>query len=373
MEVQFELLGRLAVTMSYQFITAIPLNFWKGSGCFMGIHTLARGLRALGSEVSFITPNCHVPVYAAKRILFNHQLRHREFSSRDTVVGFDADGYTIAGRHPTRHVASIKGVIADLLPYETGSTWVSLALQAHLEKLHAQRADLVVTPSRYCAERIDELYRVRNAVVVPELIDLDWWSSLLRTHPTPAMPKQRFIVLCVCRFYSRKRVHVLLRAAALLRTRVPELEVRIVGGGPEAARLRHLSTKLRLDGIVRWFGDLPTAQLAVEYNRADVFCLPSVQEGFGIVFLEAMAAGKPIVAARAAAVPEVVRHGLLVQPESDDALADAIEALYRDSELRSSLARDGRRDVEQFDMRRVTRCFMETVNGGVREVEAIAK
>jgi glycosyltransferase involved in cell wall biosynthesis len=98
-----------------------------------------------------------------------------------------------------------------------------------------------------------------------------------------------------------------------------------------------------------------------------VFCLPSVQEGFGIVFLEAMAAGKPIVAARAAAVPEVVRHGLLVEPESVDALADAIQKLYGDSLLRTSLAEQGRRDVEHFEMRPVARQFVEMASGEVRE------
>ncbi len=351
----------------FQFITAIPLNVWKGSGCFVGIDTLARGIRALGGEVDFVTPRLHVPVYAATRTLFNDGLRYRKFSDRDTIVGFDADGYSIAGRHRGQHVASIKGVIGDVLPYETGVTRVSMAFQAHLEKLHAERADLVVTPSHYCAGRLDELYKVRNAVVVPELIDLDRWRELLHENPAPAPPKRRFIVLCVCRFYPRKRVHVLLRAAALLRTRIPELEVRIVGGGPEAIRLQRLWRELRLEETVFWLGDVTAAQLAGEYNRADVFCLPSIQEGFGIVFLEAMAAGKPIVASRAAAVPEVVRHGLLVEPENEDALEDAIEKLYGDSQLRMSLAEHGKQDVKQFDMRRVAQRFMETVDTGREE------
>lgn len=359
--------------MSFQFITAIPLNVWKGSGCFVGIDTLATGIRVLGGDVNFVTPGFRFPVYAAKRTLFNHMLRYRNFSNGDTIVGFDADGYSIAGRSRAQHVASIKGVIADVLPYETGLTWASLAFQARLEKLHAQRADLVVTPSRYCAERLDELYRVRNATVIPELIDLDKWRRLLAENPPHPSKRQRFVVLCVCRFYPRKRIDVLLRAAALLRARIPELEVRIVGGGPEAARLLRLWRDLRLQGTVQWLGDVTPGQLAAEYNGADAFCLPSVQEGFGIVFLEAMAAGKPIVAARAAAVPEVVHSGLLVEPENEDALADALDRLHTDSELRMSLSASGRRHVENFDMRRVARRFMDTIGAGTREVEEIAQ
>jgi glycosyltransferase involved in cell wall biosynthesis len=300
-------------------------------------------------------------------------LRYRELPHRDTLVGFDADGYSIAGRRTSFHVASIKGVIADVLPYETGPTWVSLSYQAHLEKMHAQRADLVIAPSRYCAERLDDLYHIRNALVIPELIDLDRWRDLLRENPARTSSDQRFIVLCVCRFYSRKRIRVLLHAAALLRRRVPELEVRIVGGGPEAVRLRGLWRKLQLGDTVRWLGDVAAGQLAAEYNGAHVFCLPSVQEGFGIVFLEAMAAGKPIVATNAAAVPEVVRHGLLVEPENHEALADAIEKLYGDSQLRALLADQGRRDVEGYEMRRVARRFMETVSTGTIEAEVMSQ
>jgi glycosyltransferase involved in cell wall biosynthesis len=146
-----------------------------------------------------------------------------------------------------------------------------------------------------------------------------------------------------------------------LRDRIPQLEIRIVGNGPQYQRLQGICAELRLENIVNWLGDVPLARLAHEYQRAHVFCLPSIQEGFGIVFLEAMAAGKPIVAVRAAAIPEVVLNGILVEPESPEALADGIVRLYRNPGLCGSLASDGRRDVERFDVRHTAQLFLSEV------------
>ena len=92
-------------------------------------------------------------------------------------------------------------------------------------------------------------------------------------------------MLSVCRFYPRKRLDILLRAAGLLRSTIPELEIRIVGKGPEQARLQSICEELSLGTVVQWLGDAPISRLAEDYNRCDVFCLPSVQEGFGIVLL----------------------------------------------------------------------------------------
>ena len=138
-----------------------------------------------------------------------------------------------------------------------------------------------------------------------------------------------------------------------------------MGRGPEEARLHRLAEQLRLGDTVRWLGDISQADLAAEYNRADLFCLPSVQEGFGIVFLEAMAAGKPIIAARASAVPEVVTQGLLVDPDNEEALSAAIERLYRDADLRRRLADQGLSRVEQFDAPRVAARFAEVVRRAI--------
>jgi glycosyltransferase involved in cell wall biosynthesis len=347
-----------------RFITAIPWNVRRGSGCYVGTRTLVDAIRQAGLDVALVTPQFATPIYTVTRVLFNETLRWRRLDA-DATIGIDVDGYSIARRRAGRtrripHIACIKGVLGDAVPFERGLTRASMAFQARLEAIHARHADRVITISQYCVGRLEELYGVRNAAVVPELIDLEAWRRLFEANP--ARPdERRFTVLSVCRFYPRKRLDVLLRALALLRNDIPQLELRVVGNGPERQRLQRLSSELRVEHCVRWLGDVNMNDLAAEYNGCDVFCLPTVQEGFGIVFLEAMAAGKPIVAARAAAVPEVVRSGILVEPENPEALADGILRLYRDPDLRESLGAAGSRDVEQFGMRRVAARFIAEV------------
>jgi glycosyltransferase involved in cell wall biosynthesis len=163
--------------------------------------------------------------------------------------------------------------------------------------------------------------------------------------------------------YRRKRLHVLLRAAAQLRGRIRRLEVRLVGNGPCAGTLHALARELKLEETVTWLGDISRSSLATEYNRADVFCLPSMQEGFGIVLLEAMASGTPVVASRAAAIPEVLPQGTLVEPESEEALAAGILDLYESEERRRGLAEKGLGWVEQFDAAKVAQMFLEAATG----------
>lgn len=347
--------------MRFGFLTSTPLDYVRGSGTFAGIETLARALRALGIEVDNVPLRTRLPVVTAERLLYNEQLRRACFDGYDLTVGFDMDGYRLAARTGVPHIASIKGVIADELRFERGLTRRMLSLQAACEARHVRRARRVVTTSRYAAGRLRKLYHLNTEpAVVPELIDLARWRELFLNNPAPPQGRE-FIVLSVCRFYPRKRLNHLLTAAHALRDRVPGLQVRIVGNGPEAEPLRRQWRELGLQGTVHWLGDVSTEQLASEYNGCDAFCLPSVQEGFGIVFLEAMAAGKPVIGARAAAVPEVIPHGLLVEPESPAALAAAIEELYANPSLRTAIAEDGRRRVSVYDAPAIARMFLDVV------------
>ncbi len=344
-----------------ELITAIPWDVRRGSGCYIGTRTLAESLGRMGINVQLIQPAVVTPFFTATRLLFNESLRLRHFDSAATI-GVDVDGYTIPRNNKTPpHIACIKGVLADAVRFETGATRASLAFHALLEKRNARRADLVVTVSHYCAEKLQEFYGVSGAVIVPELIDLRNWRLSLAANPAVPDPR-RFTVLSVCRFYPRKRLEVLLRAAALLRNTIPELSIRIVGDGPQRARLLDICKELDLGPVVRWLGDVSKSALAAEYNRCHLFCLPSAQEGFGIVFLEAMAAGKAIVGARASAVPEVVQRGLLVDPDNPEALAEAIRHLYLNPDLREAIALAGSSDVEQFDAACVAAQFVSTIS-----------
>jgi glycosyltransferase involved in cell wall biosynthesis len=338
-----------------RFLTSTPLDIERGSGTYVGIQVLAKALVGLGHTVEFSTPRVRLPVYTCERLWFNRWLSPSP--DFDLTVGFDMDGYRIA-RSPS-HIASLKGVIADELRFESGLTRLTMSVQARCERLHVERAARVLATSHYSGERAQEFYGLREfPSIVPELIDLGEWRRLLELHPAHS---SRFTVLFVGRLYRRKRVDVLLRGAAALAGRFPGLEIRIVGDGPCAPALDRLSRELKLDRTVVWLGGVSRAELLAEYNRADVFCLPSVQEGFGIVLLEAMAAAKPVVASRAAAIPEVAPHAVLVEPDSPDALAAAIEGLYRSPETRAALGSTGAQWVERFDAPRVARRFLEAV------------
>jgi glycosyltransferase involved in cell wall biosynthesis len=336
------------------FLTSTPQTISAGSGTYVGIATLADALRRRDVAVDVLGPSVWLPMHTLSRRWFNEQVRARDFSAYDVVVGFDMDGFRL--RVP--HVASLKGVIADEAQHETGLTRGLLGLQARWERRNVHGARRVLTTSHYAARRIQQLYGLPETPrVVPELIDLTAWRQLfdsVQGGPDPA----RFVVLSVARFYRRKRIDLLLEAARLLEDRIPGFELRIVGDGPEARRLRGLAPR-----SAKFLGTVSRRDLALEYKRCDVFCLPSVQEGFGIVFLEAMAAGRAVVAVSASAVPEVVPHALLAPPDDVDSLARALRLAWSDPALRDTIARAGCEHVQRYEAAVVAGQFMEALEG----------
>lgn len=354
--------------MKIAFLDSWLQSSAQGSGTAIGIGGLRQALTALGHEVERLAPAGDRPAnLLLRRLLFNLRLpRVLRHSRYDLVVGFDIDGFLwSAPGLPVPYVVSIKGVLAEESLRETGRwRWLLWAL-SRLERRNARRAPLVLTTSDYCRRAIRRHYGLPSDRIrlVPEGIDLPRWCRLAAAEPHAS---DGATVLCVARQYRRKHVADLLRAMPLVRRAVPSARAVIVGDGPEHANLRRLHRELGLDDAVRLLGEIPDDDAVARlYRHADVFCLPSVQEGFGIVFLEAMASGLPVVATTAAAIPEVVPHGragLLVPPGDVEALAAALVELLRDAGRRGEFATFGRAHVRQYDWPAVARTFLDQVS-----------
>lgn len=347
------------------FITSTPLNVTLGSGTFAGISGLARGLREIGTDVSIVSSS-NSDTRTRSRLRFNRGLLQNELSGKfEATIGFDLDGFLLPGRSRVPHIACPKGVLADETLFENGPAQRKLGAQSRFERHNVQGAHHVIATSAYSAGRIRELYGPipGGITVVPELIPLAYWQGLFRG----IMPRPEdgtFRVLCVCRFYRRKRVDQLIYALAALGSK-SGVRLRLVGNGPESARLQRLVSDLDLEARVAFLGDTPTENLAKEYVHCDAFALMSAQEGFGIVLLEAMAAGKPILAARAAALPEVAPHALFVDPVTPSGIAEAILRLRNDPALRRKMAEEGLVRVTQFDAPVVARQFLDAISTSV--------
>ena len=330
----------------------------------MGIAGLAQGLAQLGHQVALRPLGSRTGFHTLDRWLYNAGVVLRPPRDTDLVLGVDLDGFLWARRRALPFLASLKGIIADELRNERGWVRVLLSVQARWERLNTARADRVIVPSRYSASVAREVYGVPDAklAIVPEPIDLTDWRRRFAGASGPRAGRPT--ILSVARMYPRKRLEDLLHAAAILRARIPDAQIRIVGEGPESARLRLLHRDLGLGDTVVLLGEVSRSRLAVEYTIAHCFCLPTVQEGFGLVFAEAMAAGLPVVACRAAAVPEIVedgRTGILVGQRNPAELAHALETLLVNENLRTEFGLAATQRIEAFDLPRVAGRFLETL------------
>jgi glycosyltransferase involved in cell wall biosynthesis len=335
-----------------------------GSGTAAAISGLQVALATLGHQVTRLGPARAWPRnLTLQRLLFNVEVPKRvRLLNADLVVGFDIDGsfWGASRRRGLPYIVSIKGVVAEELLHEKGRTRCFLQLLSRLERRNARHADGVLTTSKYCRNAIAKHYGVplSRMRVVPEGVDLSRWRRIAQER---ARLDAEPTILCVARQYPRKHIGDLLRALPAVRRVVPNVRAIIVGDGPDHGSLVRLSYQLGLQRVVTFTGALSDEGLDEAYRRAHVFCLPSVQEGFGIVFVEAMACGLPIVATNSAAVPEVVpngRAGLLTPPGDVEGLADALSSLLKDSATRAEFGRAGQLHAEQFDWDRVAGVFL---------------
>lgn len=199
---------------------------------------------------------------------------------------------------------------------------------------------------------------LKNVVVDQHRVPPTRFSKIpysIRLDKYPILEKSwghRVRLLTVHRLVKSKGTRTLIEAIHLLKIRGIEAYADIVGDGPERADLEQLTTSLGVQQQIVFRGELENSVVKQFYGRSQIFVLPSVDEGFGIVLLEAMASGNIIVAARSGAIPEILADGLtglLVTPLDSLDLANTLERVLRDMPAHSQLARNARDEVRKYD------------------------
>ncbi len=252
-----------------------------------------------------------------------------------------------------RLVVTVRGSdIRDLSNYPYLKSWQTLLLK---------RADSVIAVSRSLLQDLLALYpSVRNkAQVIPNGLDRSWFDQAA----TPPTDSGRY-VLFVGRLHVIKGVDLLLRAWSLVQERVPRVKLWLVGEGQELEGLRSLSEQLGVSTSVRFKGYKTPAELRSLYRDAAVVVIPSRNEGLPRVSLEAGACRAIRVATRVGGIPETIQGGVtgvLVDPESPEALADGIlRALHLPEPERRHMSAAARDDVrQQFNLEKMVARYEE--------------
>jgi glycosyltransferase involved in cell wall biosynthesis len=267
---------------------APPRSRTYGSWGAWAAPTLSAALRRLRAEFPYDLVHAHNAVPAADAVLRSHVSAPLVVSVHGGDVYFTAPRYAAGARAVRRALGAARLVLAN-----------SAGIEAEARRLGARHTRVV-----------------RLGTDVPE-------------HPPHRTPAPTLVT--VAHLVARKRHADVLRALWLLRERHPQLRYLIVGDGPEREPLARLAAELGVADRVELAGQLPREEALARARAAHVFVMPSVDEAFGVAYVEAMAAGLPAVGARGEAGPQEIAaagDGLRLVPPADvEALAAELDAL----------------------------------------------
>jgi glycosyltransferase involved in cell wall biosynthesis len=216
--------------------------------------------------------------------------------------------------------------------------------------------DRIISISNYIKDILLKFYRVKNEKisVIHNGVDVNRFQPNLNA----SILKEKYDlenslnVLYLGRMDPYKGIHFLLKALPLILEELPRVKI-IIGGATrfDAIRFKDLMLSKKIRKSIIFTGYLSKEDIPLLYASCDVFCYPSMWEGFGLTPAEAQASGKPVVAFNHCAIPEIVNNnetGILVNPGDHHKMAEATIQLLKDTDLRYSMGKAGRKRVEKL-------------------------
>ncbi len=210
-------------------------------------------------------------------------------------------------------------------------------------KKAADVADVVVAVSSLLKKRLAEAGATVKTVVILNGFNVEYAEC--------KSDREQVSLLQVGHLIERKKVDVTIRAFQKIKASHPEATLNVIGSGGELSALQELCRQLGLLDSVCFFGEIPNQAVLAEMAKARFFVMPSVREGFGIVYLEAMACGCVTIGTEDEGIADFIvdgENGFLVPPESPDAIVEKIEACLAEPEWADAIAQRGQQGAREM-------------------------
>jgi glycosyltransferase involved in cell wall biosynthesis len=265
-----------------------------------------------------------------------------------------ADALLVQYTAPATRIPTVAAIHDLSFAHAESKAWIPATERARMRasiRWTARRAHRIVALSEYTANDLVRTWGIDpERIVVAHPAVGHGRAARLRARAQEGPVAGPPTLLAVGNVLPRKNLVTLARAAREVRARGLDVELHVVGQTPPAGRETRAALQSIGDGWIRFREYVDEDGLVEAYHAADLFCFPSLYEGFGLPVLEAMTAGVPTVASRATAVPEATGSaGLLVDPHSVDAWADAIELVLSDPARREAMRTRGIHHAASFD------------------------
>ena len=225
-----------------------------------------------------------------------------------------------------------------------------------------KNASTVIALTEHMKDAMQAIYS-RDIIVVPNGINL---NEVAEKETEGGNPSKR--VLFVGRLHPVKGVQYLLGAMKMVHQELPEAKLILVGDGEEREHLENLTDSLGIRGCVEFAGRVPHDRVQDYMNRAEVFVLPSLSEGFPVTILEAMACGLPVVATRVGGLPDVIEDGVngyLVKAKEPSEIAEALLKLLLDEQLWETISKTNKQKVNDYSWERVALALEKIYQGSI--------
>ena len=293
---------------------------------------------------------------------FNPDLIHSH-----TTFGIGWEAVTAANFLNIPLIGTHHGFLAEFLKHVRLDYKMMKPLARRYLSFYYNRCDAVISPSEALVKELLQYKFKRPVHVISNPIDLKYFSI----DKTKESLRKKFrlnepTIIHFGRLSYEKSTDLVLKAFAEILNSGIDARLIIIGDGPERGKLETFSKKLNIEKSVEFTGTLRNNDLTERIAAGDFFVSASTIETQGLVFLEAMALGLPVIGVNAGGVPEYVdngKNGLIVEPGNVKAIAEAMKKFIDNPELRASFGRQAKESVKKYDAEIIVKKIEEVYRG----------